>query len=300
MSAFVKRIPTIGWSWAWLARLGHYVSMIKSLQTGLLLVTAAAGYVSGCCLNLSAGSLAELLGSLLLAVSGSTVLNMAYDHDIDACMARTVKRPLPAGLISKGEAWFLGAGLVTGGLAWANSLDTRYAMIVLSGVFLDVVIYTILLKRHTPYSILIGGLAGGMPVLAGRVLATGRIDGVGLLLALGVLFWIPTHILTFTIKYAADYARAGVPTFPAVYGVQITRRMIAISTLMAAGILFLAAWLIGLANGFLAMLGASGLLLSAFGMYSLVNPGPRLTFVLYKSASVYMLIAMLLFIMGGL
>ena len=74
-------------------------------------------------------------------------------------------------------------------------------MIVLAGLFFDVVIYTIWLKRRTPYSIIVGGLAGGMPALAGRTLGTGRVDLLGLLLALAVLLWIPTHIVTFGVRY---------------------------------------------------------------------------------------------------
>jgi heme o synthase len=283
-----------------LVKFGQYFSLVKSLQTGLLLLTAAAGYISGCCLNITARSLAELLGSLFLAVSGSTVLNMAYDRDIDACMARTAKRPLPSGEISPVDAWILGVLLVTSGLTWSASMDLRYAGVVFAGVMLDFVIYTVLLKRRTAYSILIGGLAGGMPVLAGRVLATGRVDPVGLLLALGVLMWIPTHIMTFNIRYEEDYAWAGVPTFPAVYGVGVTRRVIAASTLLAAVTLFAAAWLIGLGNGLLALLGEVGLVLLAAVAFSLLRPGPRLNFALYKGASIYMLVSMLLLIVGGL
>lgn len=283
-----------------LAKIGQVVSLVKSLQTGLLLVTAAAGYISGCCLNITARSLAELLGSLFLAISGSTVLNMAYDRDIDARMARTVKRPLPSGEISAAEAWVLGGLLLTCGLVWSAFMDLRYAGVVVAGVILDFVVYTVLLKRRTAYSILIGGLAGGMPALAGRVLATGQVDPVGLLLALGVLLWIPTHIMTFHIRYQADYARAGVPTFPAVYGVGVTRRVIAVSTLLSTATLFAAAWMIGLGNGLLALLGEIGLALFVMVAYSLLRPGPRLNFALYKGASMYMLISMLLLIVGGL
>jgi len=62
----------------------------------------------------------------------------------------------------------------------------------------------------------IGALSGAAPVLAGRVLAVGLVDGVGILLATSVLLWIPSHILTLAARYAADYERAGVPTWPAV------------------------------------------------------------------------------------
>lgn len=293
--AFQKR-PTI---WRWAGRVRKYSVMLKSLQTGLLLVTAIAGYVSGCCLNITAGSLAALLGSLFLAVGGSTVLNMAYDRDIDAQMARTARRPLPSGEITPAEAWSLGGLLTSAGLIWSVAIDIRYAGVVLAGVLLDVVVYTMLLKRRTAYAILIGGLAGGMPVLAGRVLAVGRVDLIGLLLALGVLLWIPTHILTFSIKHKADYFRAGVPTFPSVYGEKVTRRIIAISTLLTAATLLLAAWLIGLSNGLLALLLVGSLLLAGFVCVGLARPSARLNYGLYKGASVYMLVAMLMLIVGG-
>lgn len=281
-------------------RLRLYLQLIKSLQTALLLVTAAAGYISGCCFNLTAASLAAMLGSLFLAVSGSTVLNMVWDRDIDARMGRTARRPLPAGLICAREGWLLGGALTGAGLLWAAAIQPGFALVVLAGVVFDVLVYTMLLKRRTPHSIIIGGLSGGMPVLAGRVLAAGRLDAVGVLLALGVLLWIPTHILTFSIKYQHDYARAGVPTFPAVYGVTVTRRLIALSTLLAVSVFFTAGHLIGLSLPLLAGLGLLGALLTALVTISILRPHPRLNFVLYKGASVYMLASMLLLIIGGM
>jgi protoheme IX farnesyltransferase len=283
-----------------LQRLGDYWALLKSLQTGLLLATAVAGYVSGCCLNTSAGSLAMLVGSLFLAVGGSTVLNMAFDRDIDAKMHRTACRPLPAGRLSAVEAWTLGALLTTAGLLWAAAVDVRYAAVVASGVILDVLVYTIWLKRRTPFSILIGGLSGGMPVLAGRVLATGKIDEIGLLLAVGVLLWIPTHIMTFSIKYQSDYAQAGIPTFPSTYGVPATRVVIGISTFLAVVVLFSAGWLIALPTSLLQISGVIGLALLVLVVFSLARPGKVINFVLYKGASIYMLLSMLLMIMGGI
>jgi len=53
-----------------------------------------------------------------------------------------------------------------------------------------------------------------MPVLAGRVLGIGAIDWIGITLAMSVLFWIPSHILTFSMRYHQDYLAAGIPTFP--------------------------------------------------------------------------------------
>ena len=73
-----------------------------------------------------------------------------------------------------------------------------------------------------------------MPILSGRALAVNEIELVGILLALSILFWIPTHTLTFSIKFRNDYKNAGVPTFPETYGERFTRAVIAISSILAA------------------------------------------------------------------
>ncbi len=212
----------------------RYWPLIKSLQTGLLLATGVAGYFSAHSSNGTWLIVVGMIGSLFLAISGSTVLNMAYDRDIDAVMRRTCWRPLPKGLVSVREAVILGGALSVIGVGWALALAPLYGAIVFAGLFFDAVIYTAWLKRRTPYAILIGGLAGGMPVLAGRALATGQVDLVGVMLALGVLFWIPTHIMTFSMRHFTDYQAAQIPTFPGAYGFYVTRVVIAASSLAAA------------------------------------------------------------------
>jgi protoheme IX farnesyltransferase len=272
----------------------RYWPLIKSLQTGLLLATGVAGYLSAV---RPAGhwlTILGLMGSLFLAISGSTVLNMAYDRDIDACMKRTCWRPLPMGQVSVREAVILGLVISALGVGWALAMLPLYGVIVFAGLFFDVVVYTIWLKRRTPYSILIGGLAGGMPVLAGRALAVGQIDTVGVMLALGVLFWIPTHIMTFSMRHYDDYNTAGVPTFPAAYGFYATRVIIAVSSLAAALIMAWVAAAIGAKLGLLAALAILGLGLLGLAIVGIVRPSPKASFALFKFASVYMLGAMII------
>ena len=276
------------------AKLKLYWSLIKSLQTGLLLLTGLAGFMSTRCPLTNWQTLLGLTGSLFLAISGSTILNMWYDRDIDAKMARTAGRPLPSGRVGPGEALRLGLTLAVLGVGWAVVLDPLYGLLVFAGLFFDVVVYTIWLKRRTPWAIVWGGVSGGMPALAGRALGTGQIEWVGLALALAVLFWIPTHIMTFSLRYAGDYRRAGVPTFPAVYGFRFTHITIAVSSLLAALMMAVAAYGVGLTWGYLRliMVLSAGLLLLAIN--SLVQPSERINFGLFKYASLYMLSAMLL------
>jgi protoheme IX farnesyltransferase len=280
-------------------RLRAYWALIKSLQTGLLLYTGMAGYLSARPERVDWAALLGVAGSLALAISGSTVLNMVYDRDIDAIMQRTARRPLPAGVIGWREALALGLLLSVAGTGWALALAPLFGAVVFAGLFFDMVIYTMWLKRRTPWAAVWGGVSGGMPALAGRVLATGQIDFVGIMLALAVLLWIPTHIMTFSIKHAEDYGRAGVPVFPNVYGAMATRRIIAASTVLAAVMLSLAAWQIGLTFVWLHATVALGAVLIALALAAALFPSNRLTHILFKAASLYMLAAMGLIIAGS-
>ena len=272
----------------------RYWPLIKSLQTGLLLATGIAGYLSAHSPSGAWLTFFGMIGSLFLAISGSTVLNMAYDRDIDGAMKRTCWRPLPSGQVSVREAVLLGSILSALGVGWALALAPLYGAVVFAGLFFDVVVYTAWLKRRTPYAILIGGLAGGMPVLAGRVLAIGYIDAVGVMLALGVLFWIPTHIMTFSMRHFDDYRAAGIPTFPGAYGFYATRVVIAIASLAAALVMVGVAATIGVQTGLMWLLGLLGVGLLALAILGVARPSPRTSFALFKYASVYMLGAMVI------
>lgn len=279
------------------SKIALYLPLIKGLQTGLLVATGMAGYMSARCPITNMGTLAGLFVSLFLSISGSTVLNMWYDRDIDAKMGRTKKRPLSSGAVSDGEVLRLGLTLSLLGVGLAVTMGALYGLIIFAGLFFDVVIYTIWLKRKTCWSIVWGGISGAMPILAGRVLGLGSIDWIGIMLALGILFWIPTHTLTFSMKFAKDYAAACVPTFPSTYGLPATRATIAISSVLAAAAMIAAGVGIGMEWGFLRLLGvlSAGLLLLAFGIT--FRPSERVNFGLFKYASVYMLAAMILVVL---
>ncbi len=227
--------------YGFLAKSRLYWSLIKGLQTGLLLATGLAGYMSARCPVLSWQTLSGLGLSLFLAIGGSTILNMWWDRDIDAKMTRACRRPLPSGKIRPNEALIVGLIVAALGVGLALAIDLLYGVIVFAGLFFDVFIYTIWLKRRTPWSIVVGGAAGAMPIVAGRALGLGALDWIGGILGLAVLFWIPTHMLTYSMRYYDDYRAAGVPTFPSTYGFQTTRDVIAISSVLAGLCMALAA-----------------------------------------------------------
>jgi len=275
------------------AKFRLYWPLVKGLQTGLLLSTGIAGYMSAHS-KPDLFILLMLSGSLFLSISGSTVLNMWWDRDIDTKMRRTQKRPTTNGSVTPNEVLRLGLVLSILGVGWAVVVDTLFGLVVFAGIFFDVVIYTIWLKRRTCWGIVWGGVSGAMPILSGRVLAVGEIEIVGLLLAAAVLFWIPTHTLTFSIKFQEDYKAAGVPTFPSTYGLETTRAVIALSSIIAAASIAVAAVMIGVQAGVMRLMIvlSAGLLVLSFA--TIFRPSERVNFSLFKYASLYMLASMIL------
>ena len=186
------------------------------------------------------------------------------------------------------------------GVGWALALDPLYGVVVFAGWFADVIVYTVWLKRRTPWSIVLGGIAGGMPILAGRVLGLGSIDWVGIFLALSVLLWIPTHIMTFSMRYRDDYARAGIPTFSSVYGDRTTRFLIAGSSIASAIFMAIAMVGVGMNWGYLRLLIVLSAGLLVLAISSVLKPSLKSNFGLFKYASVFMLGSMMMVVIGVL
>jgi protoheme IX farnesyltransferase len=156
------------------------------------------------------------------------------------------------------------------------------------------------LKRRTPWSIVWGGISGGMPILAGRVLGTGLIDLAGIILSLSVLLWIPAHIMTFNLKFSKDYMRAKIPTFQTNYGFRVTRYTIAFSSIGVAVAIGAGFSALGLDQSILFLMLALSAGLISLAVTSLVKPSDRMNLLLFKLASLYMLSAMILIIAGVL
>jgi len=277
-----------------LAKFRLYWPLTKSPQTSMLLLTGLAGFMSARCPVIHWYDFLGLALSLFLAIAGSTMINMWYDRDIDALMNRTHHRPLADGRVTPSEALRLGLVLAVLGVGMSVALSPLYGLIVFAGLFFDVVVYTVWLKRRTSWSIVWGGISGAMPILAGRAFGIGSIDGIGILLALSVLFWIPTHILTFAMRYFEDYQAAKIPIFPSAYGFKFTRLTIAVSSIAAALSISAAGILIGMQWGFVRLLAvlSAGLILLAVA--TVFRPTERVNFGLFKYASVFMLCAMIL------
>lgn len=277
----------------------NYWPLIKSRQTLLLTLTGVAGYLCQPSSPTVWWRFSGLVASLLISITGCTVLNMLFDRDIDQRMRRTSQRPLATGQVSPRSAGMLGMGLIGLGLLWAILLSVPYFLVILAGAGFNILVYTLWLKRRTAWSIIFGGVAGGMPILAGRTLAVGHLDLFGLLLALVVLCWIPSHNLTLSMLYSTDYLNAAVPTFPNIYGTRATHIVIILSSLLAASAMIFTWVLLGATTILLIIMIVSSLGLLAIAMIPGWNPRREIITIQYKYSSIYMLFSMIWLVVNG-
>ena len=218
-----------------------YLDVVKPKQTFLLMITFCVSFLVASNLKIDFIKFTLSFVSVLLAVMGTTALNMKLDSDIDALMPRTRDRPVPSGRISPLHCTFYGAFLYLTGLIISIFTAFQLSIVILLGLLFYIVIYTLILKRRTPYSIILGGFAGAMPSLAGWVAVNG-FSLAGFIISAIVLLWIPSHIWYLSIHYYDDYEKAGIPMYPLVAGMRKASWAIVLATgfmLLAESILYL-------------------------------------------------------------
>ena len=209
---------------------------MKLRIAALLLLVAAAAYISTSGPRIDPVALGLLMLTGLLASSGASAVNHYIDRDIDAVMRRTSARPLPAHRIdpaSRALSFGLGLTALSLGIAYLAINLLTAAMIGL-GFAVYVGVYTLGLKRTHISNIVIGGFAGSCPALAGSAAAANAISLPAALIALLVFLWTPAHFWALAFRSREDYRRAGLPMLPAVRDTATSARAIALSSAIVA------------------------------------------------------------------
>ncbi len=275
-------------------RLLAYIALTKPRIIELLLITtvppmvvAEGGIPSGWLI------LATLVGGTL-AAGGANAINCYVDRDIDEIMTRTKKRPLPQHSVSPKNA--LTFGIVLGIFAFAFTwilVNPLSAWLCLGALLFYVFVYTIGMKRYTPQNIVIGGAAGAVPALVGWAAVTGGLDLPALAMFGIIFYWTPPHFWALSLRYEKEYAAAGVPMMPVVYGREETAKHILLYTFM---LLAMCLALFSVAHlGWVYL--SSALVLNAIFIWYAVRlyrkPQPRIAWALFKYSIYYLAILFL-------
>jgi len=152
-----------------------------------------------------------------LAAGSANAFNMVIESDIDKLMARTAKRPIVTGVISRKSAAVFATLVGTLSLIIFWVFTTPLAtLLALVAIIFYVVVYTMALKQRTAQNIVWGGAAGCMPVLIGWAAVTNSLSITAWAFFFVIFFWTPPHFWALAIKYKDDYAAAGTPMLPVV------------------------------------------------------------------------------------
>ena len=190
-------------------RLSDFSQLIKTRLTFLVLVTTGVGFYVGARGPVDLVRLSNVLVGAALAAAGASALNQWWERDLDALMARTRTRPVPAGRMRAGSALILGCLLALIGIVYL-AITTNFLATILTA--LTVVIYIFAytpLKRVTTTNTLVGAIPGALPPLIGWAAARDSLNfGAWTLFAIVFVWQIP-HFFAIAWLCRRDYERAG-------------------------------------------------------------------------------------------
>ena len=177
---------------------------------------------------------------IALVAGAAAAINCLVEQKIDALMARTRRRPLPAGELSS-LSTLVFASLVGGiGLFVLYRFVNPLTMWLTLATFVGyAIVYTVLLKPATPQNIVIGGASGAMPPVLGWAAVTNDVAPEALLLFLIIFVWTPPHFWSLALYRAQDYAKAGLPMLPVSHGRRYTQLMIVLYTVALVAVTLL-------------------------------------------------------------
>ncbi len=211
-----------------------YISLSKPGIVGLTLVAALTGIYFG---NHGVMPNWDLIAwtflTLGMATAGSCMLNNHFDRDIDKLMKRTMNRALAAGVVSEKRVLIVALLLTIPSLIlMAVMVNPLAAAVTTVGVVGYVGVYTMWMKRRTPWANQFGGIAGAVPPMVGYAAVTNELGAAGWVLFAIMVVWQQPHALALALKYREDYARANVPVIPVACGVYATKLRILLYTMV--------------------------------------------------------------------
>lgn len=186
-----------------------YKQLSKARLSGLVVATAAAGFVAGSeeCIDWKALGWTSL--GTMLASSSANALNQIYEVSNDSKMTRTAMRPLPSGRMSTRHA--LAFAVTTGAVGiyiLYSQVNGTTAALGAGNIALYAGVYTPL-KQMSIVNTWVGAVVGAIPPLMGWAGATGSLDHGAFLLAAGLYFWQMPHFMSLAWLCRKDYAAGG-------------------------------------------------------------------------------------------
>ncbi|MGD0644761.1 MAG: heme o synthase [Candidatus Bathyarchaeia archaeon] len=208
-------------------KIDKYLELTKPKVTLLNLLVGIACFVLATFPLINWFKIALFCVAGYLAAGGCGALNCVYDGKIDRLMQRTSKRAIPSGAVSAKNALIFGMALTVAGLAIVYFFFSVLTVILIfTGLVFYLPIYTVLLKRASPWNVVIGGAAGCFAALAGWTATGATITWIPVLIASIDFFWTPGHLWGLAIKKVKEYQKAGIPMLPVTAGIRRASKIV--------------------------------------------------------------------------
>lgn len=189
-------------------RIGLYAKLSKARLTGLVVLTAAAGYAIAPGVFEPNIFICTALGTMFCSSSANS-FNQFIEVPYDCQMSRTRDRVLVRGLLRPSDAVIFGSvsGLI-GVCLLAGTVNVTTAALGFANIILYAGVYTPS-KRYHIANTWIGSVVGAIPPLMGWTAATGGLSLGALPLAAILYSWQFPHFNALSWNYRPDYSRAG-------------------------------------------------------------------------------------------
>jgi protoheme IX farnesyltransferase len=272
-------------------RVKNYYELTKPKIWYLLVFTAFGSALTASLLfeiPLSPLTWVLLLGGIAAGSAAADTITGYNDRDIDAIMDRTKDRPIPSGRISPRNALIFGLILTALALIFSALINLWAFLLMIFGLFDNIIIYSKWLKRRSQSNIILGGFSGGVPALIGYVTVTTQNIEIGLVMAGLVFLWIPTHIWSLALHVRKDYEKAKVPMLPVVSEEKRAVRIIAITTLIMVLFSILPFFFNQFGHIYLVTATIFGAIMLALSLWLLLKPTEKASWTVFKFSSPYL------------
>ncbi|HJS64890.1 MAG TPA: heme o synthase [Nitrososphaeraceae archaeon] len=240
-----------------------------------------------------------LLGGVAAGSAAADTLTGYNDRDIDAIMERTKDRPIPSGRISPKNALIFGLILMAISLVFSWFINIWAFILMIFGLFDNIIIYSKWLKRRSQSNIILGGFSGAAPALIGYLAVTTQSIEIGLVMAALVFLWIPTHIWSLALHVKKDYQKAKVPMLPVVSDEKRSVRIIAATTVMMIFFSILPFFFNQFGLIYLITTSVFGAIMMALCFWLLIKPTERASWTVFKFSSPYLTAIFIAFIVDS-
>lgn len=272
-------------------RVKNYYELTKPKIWYLLVFTAFGSALTASLLfeiPLSPLTWVLLLGGIAAGSAAADTITGYNDRDIDAIMDRTKDRPIPSGRISPRNALIFGLILTAIALIFSALINLWAFLLMIFGLFDNIIIYSKWLKRRSQSNIILGGFSGGVPALIGYVTVTTQNIEIGLVMAGLVFLWIPTHIWSLALHVRKDYQKAKVPMLPVVSEEKRAVRIIAVTTLIMVLFSILPFFFNQFGHIYLVTATIFGAIMLGLSLWLLLRPTEKASWTVFKFSSPYL------------